>query len=66
MNNLNVSPPLTNMQLALLDIFATQIPDKHLVELRNIIARFLLEKARDKADKIWYEKGYNQQTLEKS
>ena len=28
------------------------IPDKHLAELKNMIARFLMDKARDKADII--------------
>ena len=56
--NVNVSPPLTNLQVELLKIFATQIPEEHLKELKNVIARFLLEKARDRADAIWDEKGY--------
>ncbi|HFA49990.1 MAG TPA: hypothetical protein ENJ95_13360 [Bacteroidetes bacterium] len=57
--NVNVSPPLTNLQVELLKIFATQIPEEHLKELKNVIARFLLEKARDRADAIWDEKGYD-------
>jgi hypothetical protein len=33
------------------------------VELKNMIARFLLEKARDKADARWDERGYTDQKL---
>ncbi len=54
--NVNVNPPLTNLQSELLKLFAAQIPEEHLKELKNVIARFLLEKARDKADTIWDEK----------
>ena len=52
MNNPSISPPLSNIQAELLKLFVADIPEKHLVELKNIIARFLLEKARDKADSV--------------
>jgi hypothetical protein len=63
MNISSVHPPLSNIQAELLKIFSADIPDKHLDELKGIIARFLLEKARDKADAAWDEKGYSDETL---
>ena len=65
MINVKMNPPLTNLQAELLKLFARQIPDEQLEELKNVIARFLLEKARDKADKIWDEKGYDEQAIDK-
>jgi len=53
------------VQAELLKRFPRQIPDAHLEELKNVIARFLVEKARDKADKIWDEKGYDEHTIDK-
>jgi hypothetical protein len=53
-----VQQPLSNMQWELLKIFSFDIPEKHLVELKKIIAAFLLEKAKDSADVIWDEKKY--------
>jgi len=47
----------------LLKLFAADIPEKHLTEIRKMIALFLLEKARDKADAIWEEKGYSDEKL---
>jgi hypothetical protein len=47
-----------------LKLFSADIPDKHLAELKNMIARFLLEKARDKADSVWNEKGYTDKKLQ--
>lgn len=58
-----VQPPLSNLQAELLKVFSADIPDEHLAELKNIIARFLLEKARDNADAIWEEKGYTDEQL---
>ena len=64
-NSYSIHPPLSNIQAELLKLFSTDIPDKHLVELKNIIARFLLDKARDKADAVWIEKGYTDEKLQK-
>jgi hypothetical protein len=64
MSSPNPATPFTNLQAELLRLFAAEIPEEHLRELKKIIAQFLLEKARDKADKIWDERGYTQQTIE--
>jgi hypothetical protein len=64
MANLSVNPPLSNVQAELLKLFSAGIPDKHLLELKKVIAKFLLEKGRDKADVIWDEKGYTDERLQ--
>ena len=38
----SVRPPLSNVQAELLKVFSADIPDKHLAELKNLIARFYL------------------------
>ena len=58
-------PPLTNLQAELLKIFAHNLPDEQLLELRRIIGRYLLEKAREKATIVWNEKGYTPEMIEK-
>jgi hypothetical protein len=63
MNISSVHPPLSNIQAELLKVFSADIPDKDLVELKSIIAGFLLDKARDKVDTIWDEKGYTDEKL---
>lgn len=63
MNEPLINPPLSNIQAELLKLFEADIPETHLQELRKIIARFLLDKARDKADAIWVEKGYTDEKL---
>lgn len=59
----NINPPLSNIQMELLKLYATGISDAHLQDLRLVIAKFLLEKARKKADKIWEERTYSQETV---
>ena len=64
MTNPSVHPPLSNVQAELLKLFSAEIPENHLLELKKVMAKFLLEKARDKADAIWDEKGYTDDRLQ--
>lgn len=64
MDNFHIQPPLSNIQSEILKLFSADIPENHLVELKKMIAGFLLEKARDKADAAWDHKGYTDEKLE--
>ena len=64
MNTVSIHPPLSNIQAELLKLFSTDIPETHLAELKKMMARFLLDKARDKADTIWDQKGYTDEKLQ--
>ena len=66
MTNPSVHPPLSNVQAELLKLFSAEIPESHLLELKKVMAKFLLDKARDKADAIWQEKGYSDDQLEQT
>jgi hypothetical protein len=59
----SIKAPLSNIQSEMLKLFANDIPEEHLIELKKVMANFLLEKARDKADKIWDDKGYDDDIL---
>lgn len=65
MNTSSIHPPLSNLQAELLKLFSADVPDKQLLEIKNIIARYLLDKARDSADTAWNEKGYSDESLKK-
>ena len=54
----NVQPPLTNLQVELLKLFARQLPETDLLAIKDMIAQYLLDKAFSEADKAWDEKGY--------
>ncbi len=51
-------PPLSNLQLEFLKLYADGIPEKDLKAIQRLIARYFADKASDEADKIWEEKGY--------
>jgi hypothetical protein len=66
MASASVHPPLSNVQAELLKLFSAEIPEPHLLELKKVMAKFLLEKARGKADAIWDEKGYTDEKLQQT
>ena len=59
------SQPLSNIQMELLKLYSTGVSEEHLLELKEIIAKFLFEKAIERADQIWEQKQYNQDTINK-
>ena len=63
MANITVQPPLSNVQAELLKLFAAGIPDSQLLELKKVMAKFLLEQARDRADAIWDAERYSDKLL---
>lgn len=56
---------MTNVQVELLKVFAMQLPDEQLRELRFLIARFLMEKVNNRIDKSSDEKNYDETFYEK-
>ncbi len=62
---LTLQQPLSNVQIELLKVYASGVPDEWLVDIKEMIARYMLEKARNEADKIWISKGYSKKTTEK-
>lgn len=65
METVFANPPLSNVQAELLKLFSVNLPEEQLVELKRVMANFLLESARNKADKIWDEKEYSDDKLYK-
>lgn len=55
----SMQPPLSNVQSELLKVYATNVPDETLIELKKVLAKFFLDKARQQADETWEQKKYN-------
>lgn len=58
-----IHPPLSNVQEELLKLFSADVPEKELLELKKLMAYYLLERARDKADSVWDKRGYSDEKL---
>jgi len=55
--------PLSNIQLELLKLYATGVSDDTLLELKELMSQFLMQKLREEAGKVWIEKGYTETDL---
>ncbi len=52
------SIPLTNIQLELLKMFGNNVPEKQLLEVKDLLANYFLQKAVEEATRVSEEKGY--------
>jgi hypothetical protein len=59
------SQKLSNLQLELLKVFSRNISDDELIEVRRMLAKYFMQKAVQSADKVWDEKSYSQELMEK-
>ena len=58
------TPPLTNMQLELLKLYAYDLKEEEMQELKKVLAAFFAERIRQRTGKIWQERGYTQETMQ--
>ena len=57
--------PFTNVQHELLKVFAHQVSDSDLLELRLVLAQFFAQKATDAADAAWDKNGWTDADAER-
>jgi predicted metal-binding transcription factor (methanogenesis marker protein 9) len=58
-----VQKPMSNIQLELLKVFSTNISDEEVLEIKQILAEYFMNKAINEADKIAKERGYTAETM---
>jgi len=56
--------PLSNVQIELLKLFSTNLSDKELIELKDLLSGFYADKAISQADAIWDKKGLSDEYME--
>jgi hypothetical protein len=54
----NEELPLTNLQRELLTLFAQNVSEQELNEIKQLISNYFAERAMDLADKVWDAKGW--------
>lgn len=55
--------PLSNAQIELLDLFALQLPDDTLLELKQLLLQFKFDQLDNLANAEWEDKSMTQQTI---
>lgn len=54
---------LSNMQIELLKLYSTNIPDEQLREIKLLLSHYFADKASDGIDKLWDENNWNNDTM---
>ncbi len=57
--------PLSNVQMELMKLYATDLSKTDLLELKQLLAKFYAQKSIKAADKVWDEKGYTAKDMDK-
>ncbi|MFN4147582.1 MAG: hypothetical protein ACK4GN_17280 [Runella sp.] len=55
---------LSNVQLELLKLYATNLSDEDIKELRTQLAHFYAKKSIEAANKVWKERGYTNELMD--
>ena len=58
------SPRFSNLQLELLRLYSRDLPEEELLEIKQLLATYFAEKLRQRADQVWEEKGWTDDTME--
>ncbi|MDX2304162.1 MAG: hypothetical protein NW226_15265 [Microscillaceae bacterium] len=61
---MELSTPLSNLQLELLKIYSFGISDHQLLEIKDILSQYFAEKATEEMDKIWDSKNWSNETMD--
>lgn len=59
MENTETYSSLSNLQLELLNLYAQNVSNQDLKNIKDLIAQYFAEQAMDIADKVWEDKGWN-------
>src|SRR5438128_192753 len=54
---------LSNLQVELLKLYANNISDQSLLEIKSLLANYFAQKATEAMDKVWEEKGLSAQDM---
>ena len=57
--------PLNKAQLELLKLFSRVNSEEELLDIKRLITRYYAERAMDIADKLWDERGYTQDDMDR-
>jgi len=55
---------LTNVQLELLKLFPYNLPEKQLIEIKDILAKYFAQSATKEMDRLWEENNWDAETME--
>ena len=58
-----IKQPLSALQQELLELYAHQVTDTELADIKDMLAQYYANKAMDAMDILWEERGYTAETM---
>ena len=55
---------MSNLQLELLKLYSTDIPDDQLLEIKKILAKYFAKQIDLEMNNLWDEKNWSQETID--
>ncbi len=59
-----VQKPMSNIQLELLKVYASNISEEDILHIKDYLARYFMQKAITEVNKIWVERGYTNELMD--
>lgn len=59
-----MSEPMSNLQLELLKLYATNLPESQLLEIKKLLADYFAKQIDLEMNALWDAKGWNEDTIE--
>lgn len=63
MENIRSPKGFSNLQLELLKLYATDVSEKNLLEIKKLLANFFANKVDEEMDALWEEKGWGMEKI---
>ena len=54
---------LTNLQIELVKLFAYQVEDSQLLDIKDLLARYFAAEATKEMDKLWQQNDWSNETM---
>ncbi len=61
---ITTSNKMTNLQLELLKMFKYNLDESQLIELKELLSKYFLDKVDSEMDKLWNDKEWSNKTME--
>jgi hypothetical protein len=56
---------LSNLQLELLQLFAYELPEEQLQDIKKLLAQYLADNLSQEMDKVWTEQNWSNELMDK-
>jgi hypothetical protein len=60
-----INQKLSNLQLELLQLFAYELSDKQLEDIKKLLAQYLADNLSQEMDKVWTEQNWSNELMDK-